>query len=223
MILRQPRKNMDFMQFFNLILHVDKYLGEVIGHYGPFVYVLLCAIVFSETGLVVLFFLPGDTLLFIGGAFCASGAMNVWLLIGLLIVAAVSGSTLNYWIGSIVGHKVFTHNYRWLDQESLKKTHAFYEKYGGITMVLSRFIPVVRTFAPFVAGVSEMTFTKFQSFNISGAVLWVIALVSCGFFFGNIPIFRDHLNTIVLIGVGVAVVPVAVGGLWRFVKKMARN
>jgi membrane-associated protein len=214
---------MDFMQFFDLILHVDKYLGEVLRHYGALVYVLLCAIVFSETGLVVLFFLPGDTLLFIGGAFCAGGAMNVWLLMALLILAAVSGSTLNYWIGSIIGHKVFTHNYRWLDQESLKKTHAFYEKYGGITMVLSRFIPVVRTFAPFVAGVSAMTFTKFQLFNISGAVLWVIALVSCGFFFGNIPIFRDHLNAIVLLGVGVAVVPVAVGGLWRFGKKMSRN
>lgn len=214
---------MDFAQFFELILHFDKYLDGIIRNYGAVAYVLLCAMVFCETGLVVVFFLPGDTLLFIGGAFCASGAMNLWILIGALILAAVTGSTLNYWIGSIVGRKVFTHNYRWLDQDALKKTHAFYEKYGGITMVLSRFIPVVRTFAPFVAGVSEMTQAKFQSFNVSGAALWVTLLVFVGFFFGNIPGVREHLNTIVLFGVGVAVVPVAISGLWRFRKKMSRN
>jgi len=214
---------MDFTHFFDLILHVDKYLGEVIQNYGALVYVLIGAIVFCETGFVVLFFFPGDTLLFIGGAFCASGAISVWALMGLLVVAAVSGSTLNYWIGSFIGHKVFTSHYRWLDQDALAKTHAFYEKYGGITMVLSRFIPVVRSFAPFVAGVSEMTFAKFQTFNIGGAVLWVALLVSAGYFFGNIPIFHDHLNTIVLIGVGVAVVPVAAGSLWRFGKKFLRK
>jgi membrane-associated protein len=214
---------MDFVHFFDLILHIDKYLGEVIRNYGALVYVLICAIVFCETGLVVMFFLPGDTLLFIGGAFCASGAISVWALMGLLIVAAVSGSTLNYWIGSFIGHKVFTHNYRWLDRDALQKTHAFYEKYGGITMVLSRFIPVVRSFAPFVAGVSEMTFAKFQTYNISGAVLWVIALVSLGYFFGNVPIFHDHLNTIVLIGAGAAVVPVVLGSLWRFATKISRK
>lgn len=214
---------MDFKHFLDLILHVDKYLGQVIANYGSLVYLLICAIVFSETGLVVMFFLPGDTLLFIGGAFCATGAISIWALMGLLIVAAVSGSTVNYWIGSFIGHKVFTHNYRWLDREALQKTHAFYEKYGGITMVLSRFIPVVRSFAPFVAGVSEMTFTKFQTFNISGAVLWVIALVSAGYFFGNIPVFRDHLNTIVLIGVGAAVVPVVLGSAWRFLHKLSRR
>ncbi|HEY8027795.1 MAG TPA: VTT domain-containing protein [Burkholderiaceae bacterium] len=214
---------MNFGQLLDLILHVDKYMGEVIRNYGPLVYLLLCAIVFSETGFVVLFFLPGDTLLFVGGAFCAAGAINVWLLIALLIAAAVGGSTLNYFIGRFIGQKVFTHNYRWLDQDALRKTHEFYEKYGGITMVLSRFVPVVRTFAPFVAGVSEMTLARFQMFNIGGAVLWVLALVSCGYFFGNIPIFHDHLNTIVLIGVGVAVVPVAFGGLWRFAKRLANR
>ncbi len=194
---------MDFVQFFDMILHVDKYLGEVIHHYGALAYVLLCAIVFCETGIVVCFFLPGDTLLFIGGAFCAGGMMNALLLAPLLMLAAISGSTLNYWVGSLFGHKVFTQNYRWLDRNALIKTHAFYEKYGGITMVLSRFVPVVRTFAPFLAGVSEMTWAKFQTYNISGAVMWVILLVSCGYFFGNIPIFRNHLNMIVLIGVAV--------------------
>ena len=214
---------MDFTHFLDLILHIDKYLGDVIRNYGAMVYVLICAIVFGETAVVVLFFLPGDTLLFIGGAYCANGAISAPLLMGLLIVAAVSGSTLNYWIGNFIGHKVFTYNYRWLDQAALKKTHAFYEKYGGITMVMSRFIPVVRSFAPFVAGVSEMTFAKFQSFNIGGAVLWVIALVSTGYFFGNIPILRDHLSGIILLGVSVAVVPVAAGALWRFVRKMTRK
>lgn len=212
---------MDFMQFLDLILHVDKSLGIAIAQYGTLVYVLLFAIVFCETGLVVAPFLPGDTLLFIGGAFCASGAMNIGLLIALLILAAVSGNTVNYWIGNAIGHKVFTHNYRWLDQAALQKTHAFYEKHGGKTIVLSRFIPIVRTFAPFVAGVTEMTHAKFQLFNISGAFLWVVTLVAGGYFFGNIPIIKENLNTIVLLGVGAAVIPLLLGWLWRFFRKMS--
>ncbi|MDB5762282.1 MAG: hypothetical protein JWQ21_1277 [Herminiimonas sp.] len=212
---------MDFMQFLDMILHVDKYLGTVIAEYGTMVYVVLSGIVFAETGLVIVPFLPGDTLLFIGGAFCASGAMNVWVLMALLIAAAVIGNTVNYWIGSAIGHKVFTHNYRWIDKAALQKTHAFYENHGGKTIILSRFIPIVRTFAPFVAGVSEMTFAKFQFYNITGAVLWVVGLVAAGYFFGNIPIIRDHLNTIVLVGVGAAVIPLALGGLWKFYKKMS--
>lgn len=212
---------MDFVQFFDMILHVDKYLGAVIAQYGTLVYAVLFAIVFCETGLVVLPFLPGDTLLFIGGAFCAMGAMNIWVLMALLIAAAVIGNTVNYWIGSAIGHKVFTHDYRWLDKAALKKTHAFYENHGGKTIILSRFIPIVRTFAPFVAGVSAMTFTKFQFFNITGAVIWVVGLVAGGYFFGNIPIIRDHLNTIVLLGVGAAVVPLALGGVWKFYRRLA--
>ncbi|MEO6920840.1 MAG: VTT domain-containing protein [Collimonas sp.] len=211
---------MDFMQFVDIILHVDKSLGFLIREYGTLVYMVLFLIVFCETGLVVLPFLPGDTLLFIGGAFCATGEMNIWLLMGLLIIAATTGNTLNYWIGSLIGHKVYTHDYRWLDKTALQKTHAFYEHHGGKTIILSRFVPIVRTFAPFVAGVSEMTFSKFQFFNITGALIWVIGLVSAGYFFGNIPVIRDHLNTIVLIGVGAAIVPVALGGLWKFYKKM---
>jgi membrane-associated protein len=208
------------MQFVDIILHVDKSLGFLIKEYGSLIYMVLFLIVFCETGLVVLPFLPGDTLLFIGGAFCASGEMNIWVLMGLLIVAATTGNTLNYWIGSLIGHKVYTHDYRWLDKKALQKTHAFYEHHGGKTIILSRFVPIVRTFAPFVAGVSEMTFSKFQFFNITGALIWVVGLVSAGYFFGNIPVIRDHLNTIVLIGVGAAVVPVALGGLWKFYKKV---
>jgi membrane-associated protein len=214
---------MDFMQFIDMVLHVDKYLGTVIAQYGTMVYLVLFAIVFCETGLVVLPFLPGDTLLFIGGAFCATGAMNEWLLIALLLVAAIGGNTVNYWIGSAIGHKVFTHDYKWLDKAALQKTHAFYENHGGKTIILARFIPIVRTFAPFVAGVSEMTFARFQLFNIAGALLWVVGLVAGGYFFGNIPVIRDHLNTIVLLGVGAAVIPLALGGLWKVARTLLRK
>jgi membrane-associated protein len=222
---------MDFMQFLDMILHVDKALGSVIAQYGTMVYVVLFGIVFAETGLVVLPFLPGDTLLFIGGAFCASGAMNIWLLITLLIVAAVTGNTVNYYIGKAIGQKVFTHDYKWLDKAALQKTHSFYENHGGKTIVLARFVPVVRTFAPFVAGVSEMTFAKFQLYNITGAVLWVAGLVTAGYFFGDLDVtipfinyrlvVKEQLTTIVLIGIGAAVIPVALGGLWKFYKKMS--
>ncbi len=212
---------MDFMQLLDMILHVDKSLGILISNYGTMIYAVLFLIVFCETGLVVLPFLPGDTLLFVAGAFCATGEIDPWLLTGLLVTAAVTGNTVNYWVGSAIGHKVFTHDYRWLDKAALHKTHLFYEKHGGKTIILSRFVPIVRTFAPFVAGVSKMTFSKFQVFNISGALLWVIFLVAGGYFFGNIPIIRDHLNTIVLIGVGAAVVPLMLGGLWKFYKRLA--
>ncbi len=212
---------MDFMQFLEMVLNVDKTLGSVIAQYGTMVYAVLFGIVFAETGLVVVPFLPGDTLLFVGGAFCATGAMNIWVLIALLVTAAVTGNTVNYWIGKAIGHKVFTRDYKWLDKAALQKTHAFYENHGGKTIVLARFIPIVRTFAPFVAGVSEMTFAKFQLFNITGAILWVAGLVTGGYFFGNIPLIRDHLNTIVLLGIGAAVIPLMLGGLWKFYKKMS--
>ena len=211
---------MDLMQFFDMILHVDKTLGVLLAKYGIYVYAVLFAIIFSETGLVVLFFFPGDTLLFIAGAFCATGQMNYGLLMALLITAAVTGNTLNYWIGSRIGQRVFTHDYRWINKEALHKTHNFFERHGGKTIILARFVPVVRTFAPFVAGVSKMSHSRFQMFNITGAVLWVVSLVTAGYFFGNIPIVRENLTTIVLVGVGAAVVPVALGGLYKFSRKM---
>jgi membrane-associated protein len=214
---------MDFMQFLDMILHVDKYLGTLIAEYGNLVYAVLSGIVFAETGLVVFPFLPGDTLLFIGGAFSASGAMNIWLLMALLIAAAVIGNTVNYWIGKAIGQKVFTHDYKWLDKAALQRTHAFYEHHGGKTIILSRFIPVVRTFAPFVAGISEMSFAKFQLYNITGAVFWVAGLVTAGYYFGNIPVIRDHLSTIVFIGIGAAVLPLAFGALWKFYQKFSRS
>lgn len=211
---------MDLMQFFDMILHVDKTLGMLLNQYGVYVYAVLFAIVFCETGLVVLFFFPGDTLLFIAGAFCATGEMNYILLMALLITAAVTGNTLNYWIGEAIGQRVFTHDYRWINKDALHRTHEFFEKHGGKTIILARFVPVVRTFAPFVAGVSDMTHARFQLYNVTGAALWVISLVTGGYFFGNIPVVRDHLTAIVLVGVGAAVVPLALGGLWKFGRRM---
>jgi membrane-associated protein len=211
---------MDLMQFFDMILHVDQTLGMLLNQYGVYVYAVLFAIVFCETGLVVLFFFPGDTLLFIAGAFCATGEMNYPLLMALLITAAVTGNTLNYWIGEAIGHRVFTHDYRWINKDALRRTHNFFEKHGGKTIILARFVPVVRTFAPFVAGVSDMTHTRFQLYNFTGAALWVITLVTGGYFFGNIPVVRDHLTAIVLIGVGAAVVPIALGGIWKVGRRM---
>jgi len=209
---------MEFSQLLGLILHIDKALDIMLQQYGVLVYALLFAIVFAETGLVVFPFLPGDTLLFVAGAFCANGLMNASLLMLLLIVAAVSGNTVNYLIGRALGQRVFTHDYRWIDRHALEKTHAFFERHGGKTIILARWLPVIRTFAPFVAGVSDMGFTRFQIFNVVGALLWVIGLVMAGYFFGNIPIIRDHLNTIVLIGVAAAAGPVALAAIIRWVR-----
>ena len=141
---------MDLMQFFDMLVHIDKTLGVWIAQYGTMVYVVLAAIIFCETGLVVMPFLPGDSLLFIAGAFCATGAMDLWLLIPLLGVSGILGNTLNYHIGRAIGHKVFVRDYRWIDRQALQKTHIFFEKHGGKTIVLARFVPIVRTFAPFV-------------------------------------------------------------------------
>ena len=213
------------LQFVNLVLHIDKFLGVFIQQYGAWVYAVLFLIVFCETGLVVLPFLPGDSLLFIGGAFCASGEMNLGLLILLLLVAAVGGNTLNYLIGKAIGPKVFNSHIpvleRFLDRAALQKTHNFYEKHGGKTIVLARFIPVVRTFAPFVAGASQMSLGRFQFFNFAGALFWVLLLVLIGYFFGNIPFIRQYLNVIVLVGIGAAVVPVLLGALWKMLRKPA--
>jgi membrane-associated protein len=211
------------LHFVNLVLHIDAFLGDFIRQYGAWVYAVLFLIVFCETGLVILPFLPGDSLLFIGGAFAATGAMNIGLLLVLLVVAAVTGNTVNYLIGRGIGAKVFDSHIpvleRFLDREALRKTHNFYEKHGGKTIVLARFIPVVRTFAPFVAGASQMTVRRFQLFNITGALFWVLLLVLLGYFFGNIPFIRQYLNVIVLVGIGAAVVPVALGALWKVVRR----
>ena len=224
---------MDLMQLLDMILHVDKMLGIVIAQYGPLVYAVLFAIIFCETAFVIFPFLPGDSLLFIAGTFAAAGAMDLSFLLALLIFASIAGNSVNYWIGSTVGHKIMAHEHKWIDQNALRKTHEFYEKHGGKTVVLARFIPLVRTFAPFVAGFSDMTHKTFQFFNVVGALLWVFSLVLAGYFFGNmqfhIPILnidinmKENLNVIVLVGVGAAVVPVMLGVVWKLSKKLFKK
>ena len=214
---------MDLMQLFDMILHVDKMLDAVIRQYGILVYFVLFAIVFCETAFVIFPFLPGDSLLFIAGTYSATGALNIWSVVALFIIASILGNTVNYWIGSLIGHKILDKNYSWLDKNALLKTHQFYEKHGGKTVVLARFVPIVRTFAPFVAGISDMTHKTFQTFNVLGALLWILTLVLSGYFFGNIPFIRDHLNSIVLFGVGVAIIPVVLGALWKIVSGFRRK
>ncbi|KND55406.1 DedA protein [Candidatus Paraburkholderia kirkii] len=211
------------LQFAGLILHIDKSLGDFIQHYGAWVYAVLFLIVFCETGLVVFPFLPGDSLLFIGGTFAATHEMDLFALIALLLVAAISGNTVNYWIGRAIGPKVFDARIpvleRFLDRAALQKTHNFYERHGGKAIVIARFVPVVRTFAPFVAGVSAMSHTRFQLFNTLGALIWVLLLVLLGYFFGNIPFIKQYLNVIVLVGIGAAVVPIALDALWKMSRR----
>lgn len=207
------------MEFAGMLLHIDKSLDVLVAQYGIWIYAILFGIVFAETGLVVVPFLPGDSLLFIAGAFCASGHMDAGMLIVLLLIAAIGGNTVNYMIGRYVGIKVYDMNLRFLDKEALRKTHDFYERHGGKTLVAARFMPVVRTFAPFVAGVSAMSFGRFQLFNVLGAVAWVLGLVAAGYFFGNLPIVRDYLSEIVLVGLAAAVVPLVLGALWKVLKR----
>lgn len=211
------------LELFDMLIHIDKTLGVWIAQYGTWVYVVLFLIIFGETGLVVLPFLPGDSLLFIAGAFSASGHMHPGFLIFLLITAAILGNTLNYLIGRSIGVRVYSMNLRFLDRNALARTHAFYEKHGGKTVILARFIPLVRTFAPFVAGVAAMPFARFQLFNIVGAVTWVMSLVLGGYFFGNLPFVREHLNTIVLLGIASALLPLVAVGIWKGLRRLRRK
>jgi membrane-associated protein len=214
------RKLIDtLLQLSDLLLHIDRHLDVVIQQYGPWAYGLLFAIVFAETGLVVAPFLPGDSLLFIAGAYCATGNFDIWTLCIGLLIAAVLGNTVNYFIGRWIGKRVFSSKSRWIDQGALLKTHAFYEKHGGKTIVLARFLPIIRTFAPFIAGVSEMNFSRFQLFNISGAALWIFSLVVAGYFFGNIPVIRQNLNVIVLVGVGAAALPIILAAVYKLFRR----
>ena len=211
------------MELLQILLHFDHYLDTVVANYGAMIYALLFAIVFCETALAPLFFLPGNPLIFISGAFCATGQLHIGLLMATLWSAAVSGSIVNYRIGSVVGPKLFNRKFKWLDQEAFLKTHAFYERYGGMTFLLSLFIPVVRTFAPLAAGVAAMTFSRFVLFVAAGAALWIGLLVSGGFFFGNIPLVHDHLNSIMLAGIGGGVGALVLSGVWRSYRKNRRK
>ena len=184
----------------NIVLHIDDYLVVLLENYGVFVYALLFVVVFIETGLVVTPFLPGDSLLFAAGALSATSAgVNIVLLFVLLAPAAILGDTVNYWIGYYIGPKVFREKKsRFFNREYLERTHAFYEKYGGKVIILARFIPIIRTFAPFVAGVGKMTYPKFISYNVIGGILWVGLFTFAGYFFGSLPLVKDHFSLIIL-------------------------
>lgn len=194
----------------DFFLHLDRHLSEVISRYGTWTHFILFLIVFCETGLVITPFLPGDSLLFAAGTFAALGALDLRLIVILLIVAAIVGDTLNYWIGSYIGPKAFRGNGRFLKREYLDRTHAFYEKHGGKTIILARFIPIIRTFAPFVAGVGAMSYPKFLTYNVVGAVLWVGLLVLGGYFFGNIPVVRENFSLVILAIIFLSVLPIMV-------------
>jgi membrane-associated protein len=194
----------------DIFLHLDKNLANVISTFGIYTYVFLFLIIFCETGLVVTPFLPGDSLLFAGGTFAAIGSLDIWILYIIVLIAAILGDTVNYWIGHKFGPKVFTKNYRFLKKEHLEKTHKFYEKHGGKTIILARYIPIIRTFAPFVAGVGNMSYGKFISYNIIGGISWVSLFIFGGYFFGNIPIVRKNFEFVIIAIVFVSVLPAAI-------------
>ena len=183
--------------FIDFVLHVDRHIGEFVQSHGTWVYALLFAIVFVETGVVLMPFLPGDSLLFITGAMCGAGLMDLPLAMGVLLVAAILGDQCNYLIGRRVGVRVFSWNNRWFNRRAFDQAHAFYQRYGAITLVLARFMPFVRTFAPFVAGVADMERTRFTLFNVVGALIWVVGLCGAGFLFGNLEVVRKNLQIII--------------------------
>lgn len=209
---------MDLMQLLQFVLHFEQHLGGAIAEHGTTVYAFLFAIIFVEIGVLPMFFLPGDPLLFLCGAFCATGAISIWIVVPVLFAATVAGSVSSYLCGRTIGQRVINHGYRWLDKDALRRTHAFYENHGGLTFLMSPFIAVVRTFAPFVGGVAQMTFTRFLRSVIAGAAIWVVTLVVGGYFFGNVPIIRDHMSVIVLSGVGIGVGSLAASGMYRYCK-----
>lgn len=192
----------------DLFLHLDEYLSKIITDYGAWTYGILFAVIFVETGLVVMPFLPGDSLLFAAGTFAALGALNVWMIIGLLIVAAVLGDAVNYSIGHYLGERAY--NIKWIKREYLEKTHAFFEKHGGKAIFLARFVPIVRTFAPFVAGVGKMSYSYFATYNIVGGVTWVAVFTLLGYFFGNIPFVKHNFELVIIAIIGISVVPMIV-------------
>jgi membrane-associated protein len=186
------------LSLLDFILHVDKHLVVFVQSYGPWVYALLFLIIFVETGVVIMPFLPGDSLLFVVGAMCGVGLMNYPMAVGLLLAAAILGNQSNYTIGRYFGPKVFAwEDSRWFNKKAFDQAHAFYEKYGGITIVAARFMPFLRTFAPFVAGVAKMTRRRFTFFDVLGGTLWVGGIVTVGYFFGNIPWVKEHLDKII--------------------------
>jgi len=205
---------------FDIFMHLDRHLGAVIQDYGIWTYLILFLIIFCETGLVVTPILPGDSLLFAAGAFAAIGALDVLWLFGLLTVAAVAGDTLNYWVGHYLGPKVFhKKDVRFLNREYLDRTHRFYEKHGGKTIIIARFMPIIRTFAPFVAGIGKMTYMRFIGYNVSGGILWIASFVFGGYFFGNIPMVKRNFTLVIVAIIVLSVMP----GIIEFLRHRSKK
>jgi membrane-associated protein len=206
---------------FDLVIHFDKYLPAIIQAYGFWTYLILFAIIFCETGLVIFPYLPGDSLLFVAGALAGTGYLNPEILIASLTIAAVLGDSLNYWLGHSVGMKLLEKNYSCVKREHLEKTQHYFEKYGGFTIVIARFVPFIRSFAPFLAGVGKMNYRWFLTYNIIGAVLWILGFVLAGYFFGSLPIVQDNFNLIIYAIIGLSLLAVAsiIIGMFRSLRQ----
>ncbi len=196
----------------DFFLHLDTSLANIINQYGAWTYGILFFVIFMETGFVVTPFLPGDSLIFAAGTFAALGSLNVWLLLLLCMIAAIAGDTVNYWIGHYLGDRAY--NIKWIKREYLDRTHAFFQKHGGKTIFLARFVPIVRTFAPFVAGMGQMSYGYFFSYNVFGGIVWVLLFTLLGFFFGNIPFVRKNFEFVIVAIILISVVP----AVWEAVK-----
>lgn len=210
---------METIQFLiDLFLHLDEHLSNIISQYGVWTYALLFLVIFMETGFVVTPFLPGDSLLFAAGTFAALDALNIWVLLILLIIAAIGGDTVNYWIGHALGERAYT--IKWIKKEYLDKTHAFFEKHGGKTIFLARFVPIVRTFAPFVAGIGRMPYGFFIRWNFIGGITWVVVFTLAGYFFGNIPFVRANFEFVIIAIILISVMPM--GYEWLKARREAK-
>jgi len=208
----------------DLFLHLDKHLNDIIGQYGSWSYLILFLIIFCETGLVVTPFLPGDSLLFAAGAFAALGSLHVFWLFGLLWMAAILGDTVNYWLGYWVGPRIFhRENVRFLNKKHLERTHVFYERYGGKTIIIARFIPILRTFAPFVAGIGRMRYLKFIAYSLAGGAAWVGICVFAGYFFGNLEIVKKNFSLVIIAIVLISTLPMLVEYIRHRVQRKPRE
>jgi membrane-associated protein len=203
-----------FSNLIDLVIHLDEHLSVIIQNYGVWTYLFLFAIIFLETGVVITPFLPGDSLLFAAGTMAGLGALNVWVLFFSLSLAAILGDSVNYWIGHKIGPRAFSGNVRFLKKEYLDRTHEFYEKHGGKTIILARFVPIVRTFAPFVAGVGAMTYGRFITYNVVGGIAWVGIFTFLGYFFGNLPFVQNNFSFVVLAIIVISVLP----GVYEFLR-----
>lgn len=192
----------------DFILHIDTHLGQIIASYGTLTYVILFLIIFMETGLVFTPFLPGDSLLFAAGAFAALHSLNIYLLLFILTIAAILGDTANYWIGHFFGKKIVAHPKVPIDETHIEETRKFFHKHGGKTIILARFMPFIRTFAPFVAGISRMNYSQFISYNVFGGIFWVFIATGAGFFFGNIPFVRENFSLVIIVVIFISLIPI---------------